>query len=65
MSLISPYVDATATLLVGLWAAHLGWRHPALSGPPHEEHAEFRRVERCIGPLLIAIAILELAVTLA
>jgi hypothetical protein len=64
MSLISPYIDATAALLAGLWASHLGWRHPVLSGPPHEAHAAFWRAERCIGPLLIAVAIVEFALAL-
>jgi hypothetical protein len=60
---LSPYIDAAATVLAGLWATHLGWRHPELSGPPHAAHAEFWRAERCIGPLLIAVGLAEFALT--
>ena len=61
MSFASHYIDAMLTLLVGLGASHLGWCHPALSGPPHQAHGAFWRVERCIGPLLIAVAVVEFA----
>jgi hypothetical protein len=64
MSSLNPFVDATVTVLAGLWATHLGWHHPALSGPPHTEHAEYWRAERCIGPLLIAVAVVEFALIL-
>jgi hypothetical protein len=61
MSFASQYIDAMLTLLVGLVASHLGWYHPALSSPPHKAHAAYWRAERCIGPLLIALAVVELA----
>ena len=61
---ISQYMDAMLTLLVGIWASRLGWCHPAVSGALHEEHAAFWRTERCIGPLLIAIAFGEFALML-
>jgi hypothetical protein len=63
MSFIADNIDAEVTLIAGLWACHVAWYHPTLSDAlPHEGHAGFWRTEKCIGPLLIAFAILDFAI---
>ena len=51
--------DAIATLLVGLWATHVGWRRERITPPGMEA---LGRPERWIGPLLVAFAVLEFVV---
>ena len=60
MRFIVHNADAIATLLAGIWAIHVAWCRERIETPGA---ASLGRPERWIGPLLVAFAVLEFAVT--